>query len=399
MNKFICKHPWSHFEINNPNGDVTMCCNNNTVLGNVNEGTVIDIWNGKKFQKVRTQMIKDGAHSMCPHTCPVLQGGKKYENLDWYKELSEDGEQRQNAELNEIEFKNQKVELSSLPRWFRFTYSYACNLDCYHCYQREDATLRIKLPKTFMREIPQYAKVAQMVYPFGGEPFYFGPVLEFLESHNANLETRFFFITNGTLLTDRVYKILETVPISCMAVSLDAASEETFDRLRVRGRKAKWGTVLENLERLRDLQQRRGFQFKVSMTLNSQNSHEIEKFVDLGLKYNAEPLVMLVANPYQTVEFQSEYLHFSAHQFQKMEEEVGSSISKVKEAEFGDAELYLRELLKRLRYHKGSDNEMLNFGVKKVARNVFHALPEQLQIPVRKWVQKKRVRRFAKLDN
>ena len=82
-----------------------------------------------------------------------------------------------------------------------------------------------------------------------------------------------------------------------------------------------------------------------------------------------------------------------------MEEEVGSSISKVKEAEFGDAELYLRELLKRLRYHKGSDNEMLNFGVKKVARNVFHALPEQLQIPVRKWVQKKRVRRFAKLDN
>ena len=111
MNKFICKHPWSHFEINNPNGDVTMCCNNNTVLGNVNEGTVIDIWNGKKFQKVRTQMIKDGAHSMCPHTCPVLQGGKKYENLDWYKELSEDGEQRQNAELNELEFKNKKVEL------------------------------------------------------------------------------------------------------------------------------------------------------------------------------------------------------------------------------------------------------------------------------------------------
>ena len=228
MNKFICKHPWSHFEINNPNGDVTMCCNNNTVLGNVNEGNVIDIWNGDKFQKVRKQMIKDGAHSMCPHTCPVLQGGKKYENLDWYKELSEDGEQRQNAELNETEFKNQEVKLESLPRWFRFTYSYACNLDCYHCYQREDATLRTKLPKSFMGEIPQYAKIAQMVYPFGGEPFYFGPVLEFLESHNSNLETRFFFITNGTLLTDRVYKILETVPISCMAVSLDAASEKTF---------------------------------------------------------------------------------------------------------------------------------------------------------------------------
>ena len=398
MKKFICKHPWSHFEINNPNGDVTMCCNNNTVLGNVNESTVKDIWNGEKFQKVRTQMVKDGAHSMCPHTCPVLQGGKKYENLDWYKELSEDGEQRQNAELNETEFKNQEVKLESLPRWFRFTYSYACNLDCYHCYQREDATLRTKLPKSFMEEIPHYAKIAQMVYPFGGEPFYFGPVLEFLESHNANLETRFFFITNGTLLTDRVYKILETVPISCMAVSLDAASNETFDDLRVRGRKAKWTTVLGNLERLKDLQQRRGFQFKISMTLNSKNSHEIEKFVDIGLKFNAEPLVMLVANPYQTLEFQSEYLQFSDRQFEKMEEAVGNSIPKVRSAGFDDAELYLNELLKRLRYHRGSDNEMINFGVKKVARNVFHALPEQLQIPVRKWVQKKRVQKFAKLD-
>ena len=49
MEKFICKHPWSHFEINNPNGDVTMCCNNNTVLGNVNQNTVMDIWNGEKL--------------------------------------------------------------------------------------------------------------------------------------------------------------------------------------------------------------------------------------------------------------------------------------------------------------------------------------------------------------
>ena len=135
------------------------------------------------------------------------------------------------------------------------------------------------------------------------------------------------------------------------------------------------------------------------MTLNSRNAHEVEKFVDLGLKFKAEPLVMLVANPYQTIEFQNKYLHFSAIQFQTIEKAVLNSIPKVRGAGFDDAELYLNELLKRLRYHKDSDNQMLNFGVKKVARNVFHALPEQLQIPVRKWVQKKRVRKFARLDN
>ena len=41
---------------------------------------------------------------MCPHTCPVLQGGKKYEDMDWYMELSEDDEQRLNAALNEEEY-------------------------------------------------------------------------------------------------------------------------------------------------------------------------------------------------------------------------------------------------------------------------------------------------------
>ena len=57
MKKFVCKHPWTHFEVNNPNGDVTMCCNNNTVLGNVNKGTVREIWNGEGFQKSRKRML------------------------------------------------------------------------------------------------------------------------------------------------------------------------------------------------------------------------------------------------------------------------------------------------------------------------------------------------------
>ena len=397
MNKFICKHPWSHFEINNPNGDVTMCCNNNTVLGNVNEDTVSSIWNGNKFVDVRKRMIKDGAHSMCPHTCPVLQGGKKYENLDWYKELSEDGAQRQNAELNESEFKEQKKVLASAPRWFRFTYSYACNLDCYHCYQREDATLRTKLPKSFMEQIPHYAKIAQIVYPFGGEPFYFGPVLEFLESHNANIETRFFFITNGTLLTERVYKILKTLQISCIAVSLDAASEKTFDSLRVRGRKAEWHTVQENLKKISDLKQDKNFDFKVSMTLNAENCMEIEEFVDLALKVNAEPLIMLVANPYQTAEFQKKYLNFSDSQFLKIDQSIDSSLPKLRAAGFSDAELYLKELRKHLSYHKVAANDVLKFRVQKVARAAFYSLPEQLQIPVRKWVQKKRNQKLANL--
>lgn len=394
MEKFICKHPWAHFEINNPNGDVTMCCNNNTVLGNVNDSSIDEIWNGKTFQATRKRMRDEGAHVMCPHTCPVLQGGKKYETLDWINELSEDGEPRINAEINDAEFVEGKVTLESSPRWLRFTYSYACNLDCYHCYQREDAKMRIKLPDTFMAELPEYAAKAQVIFPFGGEPFYFKPVLEFLEKHNANLETRFYFITNATLLTEKVYSTIQRLPITCMAASLDAATAESFDTLRVRGKNAEWKTVITNLEKLGTLKKLKNFTFTLSMTLNTVNCEEIEAFVDLALSYDAEPLILLVTNPYQEVGFQKSFLTFSQKQFNKMFSAIDRSIPKVRKKGFEDAEIYLMQLRRMLMQHRDTDNSLSRFRAKKVARNAYHLLPEQLQIPIRDVVQKARKKRF-----
>ncbi|MGB0681412.1 MAG: radical SAM protein [Magnetovibrionaceae bacterium] len=392
--KFVCKHPWAHFEVNNPNGDVTMCCMNDTVLGNVNEDSVADIWNGEKFQKMRSRMLEEGAHAFCPHTCPVLRGGKKYENLDWYTELSEDGEVRQNAELNEDEYKARKVKLDSLPRWFRFTYSYACNLDCYHCYQREDAKMSLKLPAEFMEQVEEYARVAQMVYPFGGEPFFFSPVLDFLKNHPNNGEGRFYFITNATILTDKIYETLARLPIHCMAVSLDAATPESFETLRLRGRKGDWNEVMANMARLQELKRRKEFLFTTSMTLNSVNALEIETFVDLALSFEAEPLVMLVANPFQTVDFQKRFLMFTPDQFEEMAAQIERSLPKVREAGFEDAETYLLQLQKSLSYHRQYDNKPAKLAIKNVARKVYHALPEQLQIPARRALQEIRNRRF-----
>jgi len=394
MKKFVCKHPWAHFEINNPNGEVTMCCNNDIVLGNVNEASIEEIWNGETFQENRKRMRDEGAYAMCPHTCPVLQGGKKYETLDWVDELSEDGEPRLNAEINDAEFAEGKILLQSVPRWLRFTYSYACNLDCYHCYQREDAKMRIKLPDKFMAELPEYAAKAQVVMPFGGEPFYFKPVLEFLEKHNANLETRFYFITNATLLTEKVYATIERLPITCMAASLDAATAESFDTLRVRGRNAEWDTVITNLKKLRELKKTKGFTFTLSMTLNSVNCDEIDSFIDLALSYDAEPLILLVANPYQEVGFQKRYLTFSQKQFDAMFAAIDHALPKVHKKGFEDAEIYLNQLRRVLMQHRDTDNNPSRFRAKNAARKAFYLLPEQLQIPIRKVVQKARTKRF-----
>ncbi|MGB0670290.1 MAG: radical SAM protein, partial [Rhodospirillales bacterium] len=349
----------------------------------------------EKFQAIRKRMLDEGAHAFCPHTCPVLKGGKRYENLDWYKDLSEDGEVRRNAELNEAEFTEQKVTLSSLPRWFRFTYSYACNLDCYHCYQREDAKMSLKLPESFMAQVPDYAGVAQMVYPFGGEPFFFSPVVDFLKKHPNNGEGRFYFITNATILTDKIYDTLTRLPIHCMAVSLDAGTEQSFKDLRLRGRKGDWNEVMANLGRIRDMKRRKGFLFTTSMTLNSVNALEIEAFVNLSLANEAEPLVMLVANPFQTVDFQKRFLTFTDAQFAEMARQIKVSLPKVRTAGFKDGETYLVELGKALDDHRRHANNPNRLAVKNVARKVYHALPEQLQIPARRMLQHYRNKRMG----
>jgi MoaA/NifB/PqqE/SkfB family radical SAM enzyme len=398
MSKFVCKHPWTHFEVNNPNGNVTMCCNNSTVLGNVNDASLEEIWNGDGFRAARKRMLEEGALAMCPHTCPVLNGGKKYENIDWYDELSEDGEVRANAELNEEEFEASKLELKSWPRWLRFTYSYACNLDCYHCYQREDATQRLKLPDSFMERVDEYASRAQVVYPFGGEPFFFKPVVDFLQNYNTNRENRFYFITNATILTPRIEEVLSRMPIVAISASLDAGTKESFETLRLRGRKGSWDEVMVNLEKLSALHRTKGFPMTLSMTLNSVNATEIETFVDLALGFDAEPLVMLVTNPFQTREFHEKFLIFTEDQLDEMEGQINRSLAKVRKVGFEDAEVHLKQLRKALRYHRDSANTVSQFRLKQAARMAFHALPEQLQIPVRTAVNKVRARRFESYD-
>ena len=383
MSKFICNHPWTHFEVNNPNGDVTMCCDNNTVLGNVNDNTTGEIWNGEGYQAIRRDMRDRGAHSICPHTCPVMAGFKKWQELDWYKELRDDSQVRKNAALNEQEFKGGVLALQSKPRWMRFCYSYACNLDCYHCYQREEAKVNITLPDKFVSEIYAYADNYQVLYFFGGEPFMYKPVTKMMGNIKTPEDCRYCLITNATLFTEPVLKMLETRNIGMFAVSLDAATANSFDKLRVRGRTANWDEVISNVGKLAEMKKRKGFIFSISMTINTSNAAEIEQFVDLCLSHDAEPEVLLVANPDETLKFQKEFLFFTLTQFAEMDRQIDASIKKIQAHGFPDSVAALLHLKERLHYHRFQENSALRFKATTFARKIFRCLPMAMRMRIK----------------
>lgn len=350
MDKIICNYPWTHFEANNPNGDVTICCDNNCVLGNVNEQSIMDIWNGEKYQKIRSNMLNEGAYKVCSPNCAVLKGFKSYQNLDWFSNLPADSPVFYNAFLNEKEISEHKLILKSLPRWIRFAYSYICNLDCYHCYQREIRQKNEKLPQNFINQVYDLAEILQVLFYFGGEPFAYKPTIELLTKY-TNPYCQNFFVTNATLLNDKIFNILKSIKIGFLSVSVDAAEKETYEKLR---KKAKWERLIRNIRILSVMKKQKPFMFTLSMTVNSKNFNQLESFVDLAVSLDAQPIISMVNNYKNSNNFQNEYLSFNKNDYEQLLVQIDNSIEKVKKAAYKDAEILLFHLKNKVITYKNS---------------------------------------------
>ncbi len=75
-------------------------------------------------------------------------------------------------------------------------------------------------------------------------------ILKMMETINVDPECRYFLISNATLFSENVEKMLETKNIGHFAISLDAATEESFNILRLKDAKSSWLEVLENVEKI-----------------------------------------------------------------------------------------------------------------------------------------------------
>ena len=166
--KKICYNPWTHFEVNNPDGCVTMCPDVNTVLGNINKNSIEEIWNGKMYQQMRRRMFEEGAEKTCSADCLLLNGAKDYQSFSWYSTIPQESPLVNNAILNEEEIREGKEILKSKPRWMRFTISYRCNYNCYHCYQKDDRKDNITLPAKILSDLKGLAQYYQFLFIFGG---------------------------------------------------------------------------------------------------------------------------------------------------------------------------------------------------------------------------------------
>lgn len=146
---------------------------------------------------------------------------------------------------------NYRHEPGDPPLRVRMDITNKCNLLCKMCFYPGT----VGEPK-FDMEPALFRKIVEQVFPYSEtvnlacryEPFMSRHVDEILDIVAEGPCRRVGFVTNGTLLTERrCRRLVENPAVETIAVSIDGATKETFERIRIN---ARWEKLVQNLETL-----------------------------------------------------------------------------------------------------------------------------------------------------
>jgi MoaA/NifB/PqqE/SkfB family radical SAM enzyme len=169
----------------------------------------------------------------------------------------------------------------------------SCNLRCPSCRKQlifhKDGSaynLRVKLADRINDWLYSYEHPVQVHIGSDGDPFASHVYRHFMEQTPERDNIKYSILTNGLMFEDfhtRVPNVINN--LGELGVSIDGASEDTYEKLRLGG---KWSKINDNLECMAGLKQKHNFRFVLHFVVQRDNYHEMEKIIDLGEQYGAD---------------------------------------------------------------------------------------------------------------
>jgi len=284
MSGMFCSQPFENLEVDTV-GNVRTCCAYwmNETIGNLSENSFDDVINSKKARQIRAS-IHDGSFIFCnKRTCPRIQSGGD----DALVKISDVKDPRL---LKIIE--NKETRLNNL-KFINFLWDLSCNLMCPSC--RIGKIINTK-GEDYNRSLDIQEKVTNYVIenngdenvtfnitgsgdPFGSKIFR-DFLINFDGKKHPNIQIN--LQTNGVMFTRKMWDMMSKCHdnINTILVSIDAASEETYDKIRVGGN---WKILMENIRMLSDFKNDRLFDFlRLDFVVQVQNYKEIPEAVMLA---------------------------------------------------------------------------------------------------------------------
>jgi MoaA/NifB/PqqE/SkfB family radical SAM enzyme len=110
-----------------------------------------------------------------------------------------------------------------------------------------------------------------------------------------------------------------------LGVSIDGASKETYEKLRLGG---SWEKINQNLKCISELRKKHNFRFILHFVVQRGNYHEMEKIVDLGEQYGADRVWLNKIEDWGTMDDFKEHDIFETPDYKRQLDNVVQRIQK-----------------------------------------------------------------------
>ncbi len=261
-----CTLPFKNIQVSS-RFSVHCCCSDwGAEIGNLEKNTLNEIWNSNTMKIFRLSII-NRTYSFCnSYNCVhmVMNPGPATERMI-------------------------PPKAGDCPERLEIGIDRTCNLYCESCRKEvcvEQGTKRelIERIKDRIIESGWPDKVKTLLLGGQGEVF-FSQVYKDIMYHNASDRNTLDLRTNGILLTEKEFERLEKIYNSLsIIVSIDAATEATYKKLRRSHDEHAWEKLQRNLKMLSEMRRagRIGF-FQINMCVQMDNYREMPDFVKMGL--------------------------------------------------------------------------------------------------------------------
>jgi MoaA/NifB/PqqE/SkfB family radical SAM enzyme len=170
------------------------------------------------------------------------------------------------------------------PLYMAWQLTNECNYACLHCIEESGPGKAFKDELDDDKVLDVMRQAVELDIPYislsGGEPMVhprFFDLVEYAAEHGASLKIE----TNGAFLTPEACARLKAADVRSVQVSLDGATPETFNRMRVRG---DFETVIQGIRNLGEA----GVPIEINFSPTKFNAEEIAAAVDLAHELGAD---------------------------------------------------------------------------------------------------------------
>jgi len=293
----LCQVPWNTMGVNQQ-GEVYICSSPSWIpkfVGNIIESDAFDVLNSPTAILIR-QEIKAGRYFYCNNKiCDFFkQNFKKNFNRD----ISHHPTTIEDITPLTIDQLDDSLKVTRIPRNLIFDFDYTCNFVCPSCRTdiiNNNKNIMIRPVNNIIVDRIKNQIIDQIQFPTeirwcGGEPFISEPYLELFEyiSRKNNPNIHHIIQTNGSYLKKKKDLLESLLPsIKVLRISFDAATEQTYKKIRVNG---VWDTLIENVIWINNLIKEKNYKtsIRADFVVQLDNYHEMPAFVELCKKLNLE---------------------------------------------------------------------------------------------------------------